>query len=410
MEDNNQNPEVKVSGKKPFKKAKIFCISAIIVVVAAVAAGLALYFTGHLNLTKQDKVWNGINKVSETFTKPIDEIGKTQETKIADKLGDGALELSTEVSADIEEINIESLSSSDKKVLDSVIDLINDSKISLNAGIDFEENEYTGKVTAEVDDVVDSISGEVVYSDDTLSFRSEEINDKFISITQDDIEENLSEYKTSFEQMKPVLEGLLKTIDKLKLTEKEKDHFKKTYKKAIEKEIKKMKIKASSGTVEVNGKSKNCTKAVVEIDDEGVQNLVKALIDAYKNDKEGKKIIREKVSVIAESLGQDIDDDEIDEYIDEYIDKLEDEIDNIKFDGTIKITSYATLTQIYRVDIVFSTEQFDIALETTFEKKKAVTDIKIKSGSQSMNIGTLEVINEKNKKEFIQHIKHKYNE
>ena len=131
-ENNNQNPEVNVTGKKPFKKAKVGIISAAVATVAIITTIVVLLVTGKLNFTKKDKTWKGIEKIGETFTDPIEDVAESSETKISEEIGKKPIECSAEITASIDELEIEGMPSSYKKSLEDITDLLDGSKINLD--------------------------------------------------------------------------------------------------------------------------------------------------------------------------------------------------------------------------------------------------------------------------------------
>ncbi|MBR3152609.1 MAG: hypothetical protein IKF52_03280 [Clostridia bacterium] len=394
MEENNKEPEVKVSGKKSFPKGKLIGIISVIAIVAIVAGLIALYVTGHLNLTKKDKVWNSIKKAGESISKVTDDITDKTKPKMADKIFDSsAFEYSAEISADIDEINIEELSSSDKKAIKNGIDILNKSKVNLDLNVDTDEKEFYGKVNAEVDGVVDSISGEVVYKDDTLAVRSEELNEKYLTMSKKYLEKQMG---SSFNNVDEIVDGLMGSLKELNLKDDEIKHFKDKYKKVIEKEIKSKKMESSSDKVKINGKQKSCTKVVLSLDEDDIKDLAKKIVETFEDDEKGKEIISKRVVAISKITGNELSDKEVDKYIDQICDEAKDAIDDISFDGKVKITAYATLFNIYRLDIDYSQDGQSAGIQFTFDGKKT----NISANVAGQKLGNVTIINDKKKKEF----------
>ncbi|MBR3133759.1 MAG: hypothetical protein IKG42_06905 [Clostridia bacterium] len=395
MEENkNQEPEVKVSGKKTFNKGKIIGIVAFVACIAIIAGMIALYFTGHLNLTKKDKVWNSIKKAGEVFSDTTDDISKKTNAKISDKIFDSsAIEYSAEITADIEEVEIEDLSSSEQKVIDNIIEIVNDSKIKLDVSADLDEKEFYAKANAKVDGVVDSISGEVVFEDDNLSIRSEELNDKYLTISKKYLEKEMG---SSFDEVYKVIDNLSGSLDELMLEEKEIKHFKDTYKKVIEKEIKSKKMESSSGKVKVNGKQKSCTKVVVSLDEDDVKDLARKIVDTFDEDEKGKEIIKKRIVKVSKLAGEELSEREVEKYMDQFVDQANDAIDEISFNGKIKITAYATLFNIYRVDFDYSEGGQSAGVQFVFDGKKTT----ITADVAGQKIGNITIVNDKKEKEL----------
>lgn len=394
MEENNkENPEVKVSGKKTGKKAKRIAIIVAIIAVLLIVAILVLFFTGNLNLTKGSKAWAGINKMGETFTKPVEEIANSSKTKI-EGLTEKPFEYSAEISANIEELNITGMTSSEKKVIDDVTGLLDGSNINLNLKVDPKENDFSGSISASIKDIIENISGDIVYKDNELALRSKEINENYLTISKDSLEgTEYEEYAEFFD----IIESInFDELTSFMLSEEEVQHFKDTYKDILKEELKDKEMKSSSDKVKVDGKSKSCTKVVVTLDDADVADLISAYIDAFKNDEKGREIIKEKVIKIAELAGEELTAEDVDEYINEFVTEAESVVDQISFDGNVKLTTYGTMFKTYRTDVEIEIEDETVSLEFVYNDKN--TEIALNVADQE--IGTLTIVNEDKNKEF----------
>ena len=193
MNEENQTTKVKKSGKA---KKIIIAVVAVIVVLAIVIGILIATGKFELNLSKKSKMEAGIEQLGEAFTKPMDLIADAAEkngtvVKVVDNINkDSAIEASTEMSAKIDSLDIDSLSSSEQKQVDSLVDLINASKLGLDLRYDGNKSAYA-KINGNIDGV--ELSGEGFYDGSQAGFRSEELNTKWITISQSDIEDLLDE-------------------------------------------------------------------------------------------------------------------------------------------------------------------------------------------------------------------------
>lgn len=396
-ENNNQNPEVNVTGKKPFKKAKVGIISAAVATVAIITTIVVLLVTGKLNFTKKDKTWKGIEKIGETFTDPIEDVAESSETKISEEIGKKPIECSAEITASIDELEIEGMPSSYKKSLEDITDLLDGSKINLDLKADPKEKEFSGNISASVKDVIDNISADIVYKDDTLALRSKEINEDYIAITKDNLEgTDYEDYGKYFDQ----IGNSDFNIDELMFTDDEIDHFKKTYKNILKDEIKNMDMESESDEVKVDGKDKKCTKIELTITDSEIADIINAYIKAFKDDDEGREIIEDKLNKYLKLYKQDLDESDISDYIDKYIDELENIVDELEFDGEAKITTYATALTTYRTDVEVEIDGNQIVLEFLYEKDKTTISLKMNASGVTAKLGELEIINEKDNKEL----------
>ena len=395
MEENNNNPEVKVSGKKPLKKAKVGIISAAVATVAIITTVVVLLVTGKLNFTKSAKTWKGIEKIGETFTEPIEDVAESSEAKISKEMGEKPIECSAEITASIDEFEIEGMPASYEKNLEDITDLLDGSKINLDLKADPKEKAFSGNISASVKDVIDNISAEMVYKDDTLALRSKKINEDYIKISKEDLEDSdYEEYAKLFD----ILEK--SNVNDLMFTDDEIKHFEKTYKNILKDQIKDMEMESESDEVKINGKNKKCTKIELTITDSEVADILNAYIKAFKDDDKGREIIEDKVIKIAELYDQEIDESDVDDYIDEYIENLESVVDELEFDGEAKITTYATALATYRTDVEVEIDGNQIILEFLYEKDKTTISLKMNASGVTAKLGELEIINEKDNKEL----------
>lgn len=90
------------------------------------------------------------------------------------------------MSAKIDSLDFDSFSSSEQKQVDSLVDLINASKLGLDLRYDGNKSAYA-KINGSIDGV--ELSGEGFYDGSQAGFRSEELNTKWITISQSDIED-----------------------------------------------------------------------------------------------------------------------------------------------------------------------------------------------------------------------------
>ena len=100
--------------KQPKKVVKIISIIIAIIAVIAIVIGI-LVATGKINLnfSKKSKMVSGIEKLSEAYTRPFDELSKNAEKnnldiKLFDNLEkDSAIEASTEILANVDKLEVE---------------------------------------------------------------------------------------------------------------------------------------------------------------------------------------------------------------------------------------------------------------------------------------------------------------
>lgn len=162
-------------------------------------------------------------------------------------------------------------------------------------------------------------------------------------------------------------------------------------------------ISTKSGEIKVDGKKKKCTKTIVKLDDSDVRDIINAYIEAFEKDDEGKEILIDKVSKIAELAGSSLDEesksklskDNLEKTLDEGIEQLKSSLEStVKFDGDVIITSYGTIFNTYGIDIEYKEDSNSAVLELVFVKDGA--DIKVEVNDNEMLTG--KITNEKSKR------------
>ena len=391
--------------KKSGKLKKIIIAVLAVVVIAAIVIGVLLA-TGKLdlNFSKKSKMVAGVEKLGEAVTEPIDKIADTAEKngttpKILDNIkADSAIEVSTELTANIDEISSPELSSSQKSTIKDVIKAVNDSKLGMNFRYDGDKSAYA-KVSAEVGKA--SISGEAVYDGKQAGVRSEEINPTWLTISNDDIEDLIKESGVDLSNSKDTIEKSMKQIEKLadsvNIDEKKQKEIRKRYEDVLKDFIneKSKDDEKEKDKVTVDGKEKSCSKLTLELDDDDLKDLLKAYIKTFSKDKDLKNILTDVMDTYAEIMEESGDKKSATQLkgavdlVYDNIDTVLEEVDEISFDGKVILTVYATTTNVYRTDIIVEAEGSSVKLETTFNKEKTVTNISVNASGMSVKVGTL---------------------
>ena len=398
--------------KQPKKAVKVIAIIIAIIAVIAIVIGI-LAATGKINLnfSKKGKMVSGIEKLVEAYTKPFDELSKNTkknnlEVKLFDNLEKGsAIETSTELSANVDKLEIDGLTSSEKSTVKSVVDLINKSKIATNIIYDGKESAYI-KLNGKLDSV--EVSGEALYDGSQAALRSEQISSKWITISEDDLKDLADENGLDLDDLKDTIS---ESINQFSEISKSVQIDKKTQKEINEKYSKILKdyinekskdIKSEKGTVEVDGKEKKCTKLTLKLNEKDIKKLAKNYLDAFAKDDQLKEILTSAAQSYADvmkSSGETSTAKEITNAVDELynnIDKIKEEIDNADFSANIKLVVYSSNTNVYRTDIILDVEDTEVNLETTFNKEDTTTTISVNAQGISAEIATIKLKEEKN--------------
>lgn len=405
-----EKKETKV--KQPKKAVKIISIIVAIIAVIAIILGV-LAATGKINLnfSKKSKMVSGIEKLGEAYMKPLENLGDNTEknnldVKAIDNLGkDSAVEVSSEISAKIDTLDIDGLTSSEKSSLKTIIDLINKSKISTNIRYDGKKSAYV-KVDGSLDDV--KVSGEALYDGSQAALRSEEINSKWITISEDDLKDLADENGLNLDDLKNTISETMNQFGEIsksiQIDEKEQEEINERYSKILKDYVneKSKEIKSEKDKVEVDGKEKKCTKLTLKLNEKDIKKLAKNYLDTFAKDDQLKKILTDSVksySEVMKSAGEDSTAEDITDTIDELynnIDKLKEEIDDADFQADMKLIVYGSNTNIYRTDIIVNIEGAEVSLETTFNKEDTTTVISVDYQGVSAEIATITLKEEKN--------------
>lgn len=398
--------------KQPKKVIKIISIIIAIIAVIAIVIGI-LVATGKINLnfSKKSKMVSGIEKLSEAYTRPFDELSKNAEKnnldiKLFDNLEkDSAIEASTEISANVDKLEVDGLTSSEKSTVKSVVDLINKSKIATNIRYDGKESAYI-KLNGKLDSV--EVSGEALYDGSQAALRSEQISSKWITISEDDLKDLADENGLDLDDLKDTISESINQFSEIsksvQIDEKTQKEINEKYSKILKDYIneKSKDIKSEKGTVEVDGKEKKCTKLTLKLNEKDIKKLAKNYLDAFAKDDQLKEILTSAAQSYADvmkSSGETSTAKEITNAVDELynnIDKIKEEIDNADFSANIKLVVYSSNTNVYRTDIILDVEDTEVNLETTFNKEDTTTTISVNAQGISAEIATIKLKEEKN--------------
>ena len=408
MEDEKKETKI----KQPKKAVKIISIIIAIIAVIAIVIGI-LAATGKINLnfSKKSKMVSGIEKLSEAYTKPFDELSKNAEKnnldiKLFDNLEKGsAIEASTEISANVDKLEVDGLTSSEKSTVKSVVDLINKSKIATNIRYDGKESAYI-KLNGKLESV--EVSGEALYDGSQAALRSEQISSKWITISEDDLKDLADENGLDLDDLKETISESINQFSEIsksvQIDEKTQKEINEKYSKILKDYVneKSKDIKSEKGTVEVDGKEKKCTKLTLKLNEKDIKKLAKNYLDAFAKDDQLKEILTSAAQSYADvmkSSGETSSAEEITNAVDELynnIDKIKEEIDNADFSANIKLVVYSSNTNVYRTDIILDVEDTEVSLETTFNKEDTTTTISVNAQGISAEIATIKLKEEKN--------------
>lgn len=394
--------------KKGGKAVKIIIAIVAVILVIAIVVGV-LIATGKLdiNLSKKGKMVAGVDQLIESYTAPIDTISKSAEKndatiKVMDNFSkDSGIAYKTEVSGKIDEVDINSLSSSEQRNVDSIIELINNATLGIEARFDGKESAYVN-VNGKIDDT--EISGEAVYDGEKVGLRSEELNQKWLTLSNKDIEDAMDSSDVDMDKIKETINTTMEQLEEVlksaNVDEKTQKEIKEKYKDVLKDYIndKAKDIQSEKAKITVDGKDKSCQKLTIDLKEKDLKKILVKYIDTFKDDEKTQKIIKDSLESMAK-ISEDLDSSDMTSEFEDLLNSLDDvknEINDADLGVSLKLTVYATNTSIYRTDVEIKSEDTTIALATTFNKNETVTAVKVKSSGVSMDIGTITITEKDN--------------
>jgi len=273
-------------------------------------------------------------------------------------------------------------------------------EIKLNAKYDGDESMYL-RADGSIDK--ENISGEILYDGNQIGFRSEEFNSKWITISQETMNDILQESGYDDEEFKEVLDDLTEYIERIDnavdLNDKEKEEIRKRYGDIWDSFIdeKSENAESESDTINVNGKEKKCSKLTIELDDNDLKELLKEFVDTFADDDQVKDLFTKIFDVYAdmyEEMGEYETAEIMSKMVSELyenIDEIKEEIDEIEFDGSVKLVVYASSTEVYKTDVIIDIEGQKIKFEITYNQNETVIDFSMSMYGSTIDIGTITI-------------------
>ena len=345
------------------KKLKI--IIPVLLVIAAVLAVAAYLILGNkIAITGKGKVQKGLAKSLNSFEEDKDVLTDFEEYKYMKNIDSKPFE--TEVKFNID-ADIEGLDDIDKdigKLVEKVVDELADANITMKMAMDKANKQLVYSLDLDAEKIIGKLTGEAVITDKEITFRSNEINKNFLTITKEDAEDKKLEEVVEMFDM--VDELFARNFSDLKFSAEEIQHFKDTYGVVLENTITDDMITSEKGEFVVDGNNTNCTVTIVNFNNENVKKLLGNYVTAYKEDKEGKEILTNKFTAL---YGKELTEEMMDS-IDESIEEIEDEIAKIE-GASIDYITYGTATEVYgnEYKITIDEETLDIVEKFNSDNK-----------------------------------------
>ena len=337
----------------------------------------------------------GVSQLVESYTAPLETVSSTAqnnnaEMKVLNNLSLNApVEVSTEITGTANINSISGLTTSQKKQVDQLCDLLDDTSLALDFKYDGNKQAYA-TVNGKVEDV--EVSGEALYDGNQFGIRSKELNNKWLVADKEQLKEGLEEslegQNVDVDEIKEYLEDYkdqLSTVkDTLNIDTDTQNEIQERYKNVLTEYVKdkSKEIESKNTKIEVNGKNKKCQKLSLELDDDDLKDLLSNYIDTFGDDTQLQGIIRsilEEMDTIEKTSNSYYSSNYAKQFDNalKSLDSLKDTLDDaVKFDGTVTLIVYGTSSETYRADIIIDIDDEKVALETTFNKNETVTNIK----------------------------------
>ena len=337
------------------KKIKII-IPVLVAILIVLCVLLYIILGNKIAITGKGKVQKGLAKSFSFFEENESGLTDFEEYKYMKYIDSKPFETEMKFNVDVDFEGLEEYDRDFAKAVKKVTEEIADSDITLKLAMDKKNKQMVCGLDLDAEEIVGKLTGEAVITDEEIAFRSEDINEKFLKITKEDAEDNGMDEIFDF-----VDELFEKNFNNLSFSKEEIKHFKDTYSVVLENTITNEMINSEKGEFVVNGENTKCTVTTVKFDNEKVKELLKNYINVYKEDKEGKEILKKKFSAIyGEKKSEDFF-----ESLDDELDEIEDFFDKIE-DTSLEFITYGTSTEVYGNEYKITMDEETLAIVEKF--------------------------------------------
>lgn len=351
--------------KKKSTKIVIILLIIIVLIIGALAAGVgAMIFTGKIALTEKQKLAKGINDIKARFSS----YSTQEETLFQDyeRMYTTPFESQTVITGKINELDIEGIDASQgaSEIFNEIKEIVADTKITNNVQADLKNNIIVENLKLEIGDVVEEISLDFEYNENTIALRAKELNEKYLTLTKNDIESNsqYAELLESFDAVKQLCKK--QDVSNLELTEEEIIHFQEYYKGVVTKYLTEDMITTTGATITVDGQVEKCSAVSVTFAKQQMQQIVGEYLKLFESDTTGKKIILNKLN----SLENEITESDIQDLIDDLRSDLQTLPDDAKTIFTIYCNNFTT----YGFDVILADSEDSSMIKIVFNNDATI--------------------------------------
>lgn len=320
-------------------KKKILIIVAIVLVIIIALAGTALgmVLTGKISITSKQKLARGLSDLTSKIS-----ISELEENfKEYEKMQTTPFEMKNVITANINKIELEDANGMEE-LLAEIKNVAQDTIITNTLQADFRNNIIKNDLKINLADVIEEISLDMEYNNDTLSLRSKELNEKYLTITKKETLFN-DEYGDLLEVFELFENICKKETTSINLTDAEKAHFTENYKDIFSNYMADVTIKEEKTTISVDGENIECTDINFTLDKNQIVELAGKYLSKLEQDTEGKKIIVNRVQSMVNSFEE--------QDLIELINDLKYELSYIDDDISLKVSIYCTMFKTYGMNI-----------------------------------------------------------
>ncbi len=334
------------------KKYLKWIIAAVLVVAIAVCA---VILSGKFAFSGKDKVSNGLAKSFETINESSEIIEDSYSYKYLESIKDKPFSATVDISSiDLEINGAENYNANAAKIISAVADELKNTSISTKINVDKKNEVALLNMNLKDEDIIGEISGDAVIKSDSIAIRSNDLNEKYITINKNDLDDD---EKMVFE----LIEKMFKSdLNAYKLTKEEAKYLKDRYSKIVKEFITNDMVKTENAEISVNSKTQKCTKSTVTLTGNNVKDLLKKLVESYKADTKGQEIIdRVLKALYPEELVK-----EMKEQINDTIDELSDI--NLPEDFKLEVVSYGSTLNTYALEFYITADEETLQLKEVF--------------------------------------------
>lgn len=327
------------------KKSTKIIIAVVAVIIVAAAVVATLFLTGVIGkknpkegfIANLDRLAAGEGEFSYS-----DAISNLKNYKDKSYEGKGKMSMNIELGSTL----------SDDEV-DSILEILNNAEISYERKVDPKNSRQYTMANIKYDGE-DLGKAEVIVDGDKIGGKIEDITDKYLTVTVDELMEALDLDSVDISTDEIDMDKLIEILD---ISNDELNRIKDRYKKVLEDEIPEEKYSSEKEKITVNGKEINATAYSVEITQKDLAKVIEAVLKSLKDDDDTINLIVDKYNAVMDFAGETsekLTKSDIEDFIEYGLDNFENDLVDIDDEEKMKITLYEYKDQVARIEISIS--------------------------------------------------------